>query len=61
MAQSIPWRGLNGNELAAKLETFLNTVEDWEALVADREGDEGADTSATGHAPPEDPFLMVRV
>jgi hypothetical protein len=61
LAQSIPWRGLNGIDLAARLETFLNTVEDWEALVANREGDEGGDTSAAGHAPPEDPFLMVRV
>ena len=61
LAQSMPWRGLNGNELAAKLETFLNTVEDWEALIADREGDDGGDTSTAGHAPPENPFLMVRV
>jgi hypothetical protein len=61
LAQSIPWRGLNGIELTARLETFLNTVEDWEALMSDREGDAGGETSAAGHAPPEDPFLMVRV
>jgi hypothetical protein len=52
LALSVPWRDLNGIDLAAKLETFLNTVEDWEALIADRGGDEGGDTSATGDARP---------
>ena len=60
LALSTPWHGLNGIELAAKLETFLNTVEDWEALIADREGDEGGDTMATGNAAPGDPLLMIR-
>jgi hypothetical protein len=49
------WRGLNGAQLAAKLETFLNTVEDWSELVADR--GEGAPES---HAPGDDPSQMIK-
>jgi hypothetical protein len=35
-------------------------LQDWEALIADREGDEGGDTTATGNAAPGDPLLMIR-
>jgi hypothetical protein len=36
LALTVAWRGLDGAQLAAKLETFLNTAEDWAELVADR-------------------------
>jgi hypothetical protein len=36
LALPTAWRGLNGAQLAAKLETFLNTVEDWSELIAAR-------------------------
>ena len=61
LALPIPWRGLDGIELNAKLETFLNTVEDWEALVADRGGDETDDAPAAADAPAESPMTMIRI
>jgi hypothetical protein len=44
MVLPLVWRGLNGAQLALKLETFINTVEDWAELVAGRsEEDEAAE------------------
>lgn len=33
MTLPIAWRGLNGEQLALKLETFVNTLEDWSGLL----------------------------
>jgi hypothetical protein len=55
MALPTAWRGLNGAQLAGKLETFLNTVEDWSELVADR--GEGA---PEGYGPGDDPSQMIK-
>lgn len=57
MALPTAWRGLNGAQLAAKLETFLNTVEDWSELVASR--GEGERTPG-GRGPGDDPSQMIK-
>ena len=35
MTLPLVWRGLNGEQLALKLETFVNTLEDWAGLLED--------------------------
>jgi hypothetical protein len=42
MALPLAWRGKTGAELAGRLETFINTVEDWSELVAGRGETDGA-------------------
>jgi hypothetical protein len=55
MALPTTWRGLDGTQLAAKLETFLNTVEDWSELVADH-----GDGAPEGRGPGDDPSQMIK-
>lgn len=50
LALQVPWRGLDGARLAARMETFVKTIEDWSELVAERvlpeRTDTGLDTSS---------------
>jgi hypothetical protein len=58
IALPMAWRGRTGSELAAKLETFVHTVEDFAELVAgEREGPAGAEAGP----PAADLSLMIRV
>ncbi len=56
LALPVGWRGLNGAQLAGKLETFLHTAEDWAELVAGRDGDAATD----GGPPAGDPSLTIK-
>ncbi|MCF8161181.1 MAG: type III secretion system chaperone [Polaromonas sp.] len=38
MTLPVAWRGLRGEQLALKLETFVNTLEDWAGLLEEGRG-----------------------
>lgn len=42
LAQEFPWQQLRMEELATRLESFVNTVEDWQAVIHDATGDTDA-------------------
>jgi Tir chaperone protein (CesT) family len=56
LALPTAWRGASGIELAKRLETFLNTAEDWQALIADGDDDE---SPAASNVPTDDASVMM--
>ena len=47
MTLPVAWRGLNGEQLALRLETFVNTIDDWaELLQAGRTAELSAESAA---------------